>query len=401
MASPSYTGAAVLTAQVTKFQITSYDVATTYKITMNNKVISAIAAGSANATATALAAAWLASQELEMLEETASSSTDQFILTAVTAGKPFTAVSSVSGGTGTIGAANTTTANSGPEQYDLAANWSANAIPANGDTVTIEGAFNLRYGDLSAVTAAKTILRDFSGDYGLKPVDPAGYPQYRPQHVLMSSTLIDVMQNVSSSVLNFGVGSAQTTMTVYSSGSNNDTVAAVRLKGTHASNVLNILAGNAGIATESGEATTLATFTMVDGALELGLGCTLTDGTVNGGTLRLYADMSGVLTLNAGETTMIDDPDIGGVTKVYSGATLIVNGGPTFTGALSLFGGTLDLSQDTRPITTTAGVAVYPGATLNDPYKRLGSCTVTYAGGANDENTNINLGPNRVHAVSG
>lgn len=338
---------------------------------------------------------------------TPTDSVTTLTLTQTNPGEDFTvsaAINNVSGGAAPTLTVATTTANSGPSQYDLAANWSGNAIPANGDTVIIERTYQLLYGDLSAVTAARLIVRDFSGQIGLPPINAiGGYPEYRSQYLLLSATLLDQLQNVSGATA-YNVGSVQTLANIYSGAGNQDTFAGTRLLGTHASNVLNALGGSVGVATEAGEAATLTTFTVGSGAtLELGLGCTLAAGTQDGGTLIDYASMSGALVINGGTATLIDKPTITGATSVYQDGTLIVNGNCTFTAAVTLFGGTMDLSQDTRLATVTGGVTVYPGSTLNDPFKRLGTCTITMAGGADTDGpqtATVRLGPNRVHAVS-
>lgn len=72
MATRTWLGTAAAVAQVSTVQVTAYDAATTYKLTVNGNVISTIAAGSVNATATALAAAWNLSTVPEFTGVTAS-----------------------------------------------------------------------------------------------------------------------------------------------------------------------------------------------------------------------------------------------------------------------------------------------------------------------------------------
>jgi hypothetical protein len=139
MGKNNWIGGASAVAQVTTVQVTAYDAASTYKLTVGAQVISTIAAGGVNATATALAAAWNASTHPYFAAVTAVASTDTVTLTADTAGVPFVVTSSKTGGTGTIGAASTSTASAGPNDYSTAANWSLGAVPVNSDEVYIRG----------------------------------------------------------------------------------------------------------------------------------------------------------------------------------------------------------------------------------------------------------------------
>src|SRR5437870_1231320 len=105
MATNRFTGGASAIAQVSTVTITADDVTTTYKLTINGKVISTLGTGvSTTATAAALAAAWAASTAGEALEVVATSSVAVVTLTGKSDGTPFTVTSSVSGGAGTIGA---------------------------------------------------------------------------------------------------------------------------------------------------------------------------------------------------------------------------------------------------------------------------------------------------------
>lgn len=78
--------------------------------------------------------------------------------TAVTSGVPFYASSAVTDGTGTI-TDSTDTANSGPNDWGTAANWSGGAVPVNSDVVFIlkrETEYDILYGlDQSGVTLGR------------------------------------------------------------------------------------------------------------------------------------------------------------------------------------------------------------------------------------------------------
>ena len=121
----------------------------------------------------------------EFAEITASRSSSKLVLTADTAGMPFVATltplevnlgaadsQTIEGGTtATTGTA--ATANSGPNDWSVALNWSGSAVPANSDTVYIENNANdISYGlSQSAVTlTALYISSTYTGKIGLPQV---------------------------------------------------------------------------------------------------------------------------------------------------------------------------------------------------------------------------------------
>ena len=189
MATLFWRGDAPAVAQVSTVAITAYDVATTYKLTINGKTVSVVGSGGTTTTvATALAAAWNASTIPEFAEVTASSSTNTITLTADTAGVPFTATSSVSGGTGTIGSVTGSVANSGPNCWDTAANWSTGAIPVDADTVIFRNnAVDCLYGiDQTGIYLDKmAIYASYTGTIGLPRLNANDYIEYRPTALIL------------------------------------------------------------------------------------------------------------------------------------------------------------------------------------------------------------------------
>lgn len=171
MATHRWLGQAVAVAQTATVQITAYDVATAYKLTVGGVVVSTVGTGgTVNTTATALAAAWNASTHVYFTGVTASAATDTVTLTADTAGVPFTATSSVTGGTGTIGSVTAGTANAGPNVL-AAANLDSGSLPANGDTLIFENSAVDVLWVLDAMTSTTTltIIRypTYTGKIGL------------------------------------------------------------------------------------------------------------------------------------------------------------------------------------------------------------------------------------------
>jgi hypothetical protein len=160
MATLYFLGTADPVAQVGTVQITGFDAATTYKLTVGAgtliEVISVVGDTDADTTAAALAAAWNASAHPYCTAVTASVVTDTITLTAQIAGCPFTVVSSVSAGAGTIGAYSVVTASAGPHHWDTDANWDTGAKPVNADHVRIiDNDVNICWGlDQNAVDLA-------------------------------------------------------------------------------------------------------------------------------------------------------------------------------------------------------------------------------------------------------
>lgn len=139
MAVKTFYGIANAVAQKTTVQITAYDAATTYTVTVGDngftEAISVVGTTDADGTATALAAAWNASTHPFCSVVSAAALTDTVTFTADTAGCPFTIASSVTGGGGTIGAASTTVASASKYDLGTAANYDGEALPVNNDTI--------------------------------------------------------------------------------------------------------------------------------------------------------------------------------------------------------------------------------------------------------------------------
>lgn len=138
MADVYWIGSATAVAQVTTVQVTAYDAATTYTLTVGGQDIDTAGNTDVNTTASDIATNWNASTHAYFTGVTASSATDTVTLTADTAGVPFVVTSSVTGGTGTIGSPSTTTASSGPNDWSTAANWSGGSVPVSSDSVWID-----------------------------------------------------------------------------------------------------------------------------------------------------------------------------------------------------------------------------------------------------------------------
>ena len=347
--------------------------------------------------------------EPEWTRVTASDETTHLQVTSRTPGEPFTltaAIVNTSGGTAPTLTPSTATASKGPRHYDHAANYSGGALPANGDTLIVEGGHSLAFGDLSAVTLAPFIVRDFGGQIGLPPVNQdGGYAEYRPQEMLISATIFDCMQNVVSQCLRINFGSAQVTGTVYSSGTPLErTLHAVTLRGSHASNVFTLLGGSVGIATEAGETATAATIrtgasiSSGDSRPRSAKARRVTNFTMEGGNVRLYADSANVI-VDGGTCQLIDDPDISGSCIIRESGTVEVNGAPTVAKFIVGSGGFLDLSKDARPFTVSA-CDLYAGGRIYDPFKRATWSTGIVLKQCGLEDVTLNIGNDRTVSIT-
>jgi hypothetical protein len=223
-------------------------------------VISTIAAGSANATATALANAWNASTHPYCAAVTASANTDTVTLIADVAGVPFVVTSSVSGGTGTIGSATTATASAGPNHWDTAANWSTGSVPANGDNVYLRNCLVPILWGLAQSGVAPALLvveQSFEGQLGLpynQFTTAAGTtddsaPEYRNTYLAIAAVAAKIGENYSSQsstgspLLKVDFSTAAAAVAVYDSGQSSDGLPPVRIKANSSSATLKVYGG--------------------------------------------------------------------------------------------------------------------------------------------------------------
>lgn len=407
MATMRWKGAAQAVAQVTTVQVTAYDAATTYSLSVNGKTVSTIAAGSANLTAAALATAWNSSTEPELAEVTASSSTDTVTLTGDTAGVPFTATSADTGGTGTIGSPSTTTAATGPNHWDNADNWTGGSVPANSDSVYIEqSSVSIKYGlaQSSVTLTLLSITSSFTGDLGLPAVNQSGssnYQEYRATYLAIGATTLNIGDGPGqgSGRLKIDLGSVQSTVNIRNTSSGSETnLEAVQLKGTHASNVVNVTKGSVAIAGYGGDVSTVATLTVgfvssptTDSRVRCGAGVTLTTLQMSGGEVELNSGLTtvtmttGTLTVNSGSiTTLTAD----GGTVYYAGTGTIATA--------NLSEATLDFSRDMRGRTVT-NANLYRGAGWLDPFFTVTKTNRRQLVRCSLPDVNVNDGPGQTY----
>jgi hypothetical protein len=331
--------------------------------------------------------------EFADLTASAPGSSTTFRITAATEGLPFTctiATTETGGGAAdaqTIdGAASSTgtasTACSGPNHWNTAANWSTGAVPVAADDVIIADTdAAILYGlDQSAVTLTSlTINASYSGTIGLPEVnedEDEAYPEYRSTYLTIGATTLTIGRGdgQGSGRLKISNSNIQTALDVQSTGSGLDAnLPALLWKGTNASNVVNITSGSMGIAHVAGETATVTTLRASGDAVVIaGSGTTLTTLNQAGGDVTLYAGLTtvtktgGTLTLWAGNVTTITDDE--GVTRYLGTGTVTTwNVG---SGAVAAFT-PADVPRGTLAGCTITNCTLYAGAALLDPWGRV------------------------------
>jgi hypothetical protein len=409
MATRRWRGTAEAVAQVSTVQITAYDSATTYILTVNNKTVSVPGNTDVNTTASDLADAWNASTEPEFAEVTASVSTDTVTLTGDTAGLPFTATSSVSGGTGTIGSVTESTAATGPNHWNDAANWDGGAVPVNSDDVWVETSeVPIKYGlDQSGVTLASLhIPASFAGDgIGLPELNEEGsasYREYRDTHLQISATVLDIGDGPGPGCgrLKIDTGSNACTATIHSTGTSLEAdLETLQYLGAHASNVCNAYGGDIAIAGYGGETSTIPTLRLRGNAnVRCGSGVTLTTVEQFSGTLEINSAFT-TLTMSGG-TCLVAGSGVPATITVDAGLLLYQTTGTLSTAMTVGSGGVVDCRGNLASKTITPTINLYSGASWIDS-----NAVVTYTAGftlnrCRLAEVNLDLGDNRTLTVS-
>lgn len=354
----------------------------------------------------------------EFAEITASRSSSKLVLTADTAGMPFTCTitpleanygaadsQTIEGGTSaTTGTA--TTASAGPNDWSSAANWSGGAVPSSSDTVYIENtSTDILYGFAqSAVTLTKLVIAaSYTGKIGLPPVRSASsgvsYYEYRSTYLAISATTLQIGQGIGqrSGRIKIDLGSNASAVTIFGTGSPYDSgYSAVLLKGTHNSNTLDIYGGYVGVCELNGET---AKFPIVrvnapvnNQAATVRCGAGLDSATVltqNGGTVEVNSAMTTIY-LRGGKLTVYGT---GATANAYVyGGELVWN----TTGELGssadvevYAGGVVDFDQDARTKSCSNAYA-FRGATIKARNGSWAVPTITLYGCSPDE-VNLSL----------
>jgi hypothetical protein len=316
----------------------------------------------------------------EFQEVTAAASSSTVVITGNTKGLPFTfTVAENTAGSGTLSIAETTAA-TGPNHYDNAANWSTGALPVDNDTVIIEGDVDVLYGATqSSVTPAALRFLNFSGRFGLPDVnETGGYREYRTKFLAYGNSADAVNMAVTvdceSSRIRFNGGTGQVTINALNTGTPEDTEYAFEFKGSHTSNVINIVGGSVGVGIEPDDTTTVVATLRIGGNAnaEARSGVGLTTVLHDSGTSRLASNVT-TLTINDGDCRVDGTATL--TTATVNGGRLNYRSSGTITNLYVFSNGEADFREDDRA-RTVSNFFIYGGGVVHDPSK-----TVTWTNG--------------------
>lgn len=369
MAIKRFIGLAAAVKQVTTITITGTIVAgDTFTVFCGNAKVVATATDTSTSTTAALIQAALASKDAspEFSDAKWTVATNVVTGTGAVPGVPFVVTASTSG-SATV-SVSTTTACSGPNFWNVAANWSGGSMPSASDTVVIEaGSESILYGLTGTATSFGAVIVEdgFSNSIGLPEINSKGFHEYRATYLDMTTTALTIGgTGRGSSLMKINLNSAATAVVVYGTGQGTTNEPALQLTGG-SSATLYVANGQVAVASR---ATETANFTSIStGAnanVSIGRGTTVTTVTSLGNT---FVECS-VTNLNVrGNTTttlaQVTTLDVNAGRALYQSSQTITTAyvGP----------GVLDCSDlRTRTITT---LNMRSGGKLIDPQQ---TCTV-------------------------
>ena len=388
-------------------------------LTINNKTLIVVADSTdAETVSKNIVTAWNAETAPEFAEITAKQDGRALTLTADTAGKPFTLTAKTTE-TSASGTADdqvlthvTKVASAGPSHINDVDNYDLNRLPVNGDRLFIESGADLLY-DLDALSGVSLTRLDesqkWTGKIGLPVTNIDGslnYDEYRPTYLEVGVTTINIGldDGQGSGRIKINTGSVQTTLNIHNTGTASETgLGAVIWKGTHASNVVNVIKGSLNVAPFAGEIATISTLRvgfrdnpLGDSTVRLSDGVTLTTVNVSGGNVTADSDI-----------TTLTQTD--GVTTLFSGniTTLALDGGQCFyrgTGTLTTVtintDAELNFDQDLRGRTITNVVNMYERSKLIDNFSTLTWSNGFKVNGAGIEDVTVEVGHDKTFTVS-
>lgn len=389
MATVYWRGGVEAVAQVAEGSIDSHDASTTYTVSIGGYDISTTGDTDVATTAANLVALLEASGHPYFAAITWTVPSGSTIrATADTAGMPFIAALTVSGGTGTVTDFSDTTACTGPHHADAVDNWSSGALPAASDDVVVDSGPSILYA-LAALTnaLAKVEVRAaFSGVIGLEAsqfatsLDGAStdddFREYRGVYLELECDELVVGEHLGPGTptgstrlcLEQTKAGASTLDVVATNTSSTNDRPAVRYIAAHASAdiIVRSAPGGVGVAVEAGETSTIGDVHMVDTVATTGLfvgsGVTLTSVDQVGGTSRIAAAATVSSLTCRGGVMDITGYDYTVTTLAVEGGTVTdshENTGGAEWGTINVYGGTLDL-----PTATVSGSRSYTSLNL-------------------------------------
>lgn len=238
-------------------------------------------------------------------------------------------------------ASSESTADSGPYHFDVAGNWSQGTVPANGEHVIYTNSdVPCKYNTSQAAINPAYLIIDstYTGSIGLPVWNAAGYHEFRNTELVLGTNgsgpatmVVQVGEGdgEGAPLLRLNTGTKQTTLQVMKTGSSSETgLPALTWRGTHASNVVEVIRGQLGIGIHPGQAATVATLRMsfvdsVDSDADVTVGGSVTLGSVlkTGGVLNVACAITGTLENWEGDATVTGTGDVAAV-KIYGGTVV-------------------------------------------------------------------------------
>lgn len=322
-----------------------------------------------------------------------------------------TALTVVSGGGSTI-TDTVTQAGKSPADGADTVNWSGGALPANsGDDWYFEDApFPMWYNTTTAFTGKSatsiTVRPTFSGNgIGLPKFTQDGYQEYRGDRLVLTActTLrVELPAGAGFEAYRFNTGTtAACALTVIGQGDGTVGQEAVEWIGGFAGTVVEVLGGSLRIAPYVGDVATVPILKVVNGAVTLGAGVTLTTATIEDSGVDMRCNCT-TMTIDgqAGSSQVAVRNTAAFTTLTIQTGTVLHNSSGTI-GTLEVGpGATVDFSGSADPMTITNKVKLHKGATFWDPNGRVtltaGWTTVQCA--ASD--VTFNAGVDRSYSVS-
>ena len=302
-------------------------------------------------------------------------------------------------GAGTVTTGTVATANAGPNVWGTIYNWDTQALPADTNSVYIEGGQDILY-DLDQSAIEPTLLSSplsYTGNIGLPKANELGdeYPEYRQDYLIIGPTTLHLGYGPGqgSGRIKIDTGTDQTAVLVDGTGSPEESsVEAFLWKGTNASNVMTVRGNSSvGVAVFGGEVATLATLT-TDEECQVRCGTGATLGTIvhRGGELTINSAVGTSLTVYVGTVTINGTGTVAQLTIL--GGTVVYNTTGTLGGSTVINGdGILDFSKDPRTKTVTNPIDCQGTGRVLDPDKAVTSLIVDYNGTAPIEGLGTNV----------
>jgi len=374
MAVIQWQGGTTAVAQIDSASVDAFDAASTYTVTIGDFTISVIGDTNVATTAANLVTALQASTHPYFAAVTWTVPSGSTVTgTADTAGMPFTAALTVSGGTGTVTDFSTGTACTGPHHADALQNWKGGALPTTSDEVIIDAGVSVLYG-LTAITAVAltraTVRQAFTNKIGLEPsafatsldgeTTTATAPEYRAAYLELTADEIVIGEHLgpgapsgSSRICIEQKKAGASVLDVQGSATSSiNNRPAIRYLASNASADVTVsdAPGGVGIAVEASETATVGDVLVSDAttasSVYVAAGVTLTNYVQHGGTNALAAAATvTAVTVRGGELVIAGYDYLITTLQIEAGEVTDthINGGAAEWTTINCYGGTLIL----------------------------------------------------------